>query len=54
MLQKGEAIKDFLTLRKLAEQQKDWNAKSIAGNALIDWGTEKARRKNCIEINHYR
>ena len=41
---KGEAIKDFLTLRKLV-QQKDWNAKSIAGNALIDWGTEKARRK---------
>lgn len=41
---KSEAIKDFLTLRKLV-QGKDWNSKSIAGNALVDWGTEKARRK---------
>ena len=40
---KGEAIKDFLTLRKLV--QGNLNPKSIAGNGLIDWGTEKARRK---------
>ena len=40
---KGEAIKDFLTLRKLV--QGDLNPKSIAGNALVDWGTERARRK---------
>ena len=40
---KGEAIKDFLTLRKLVHG--DLNPKSIAGNALVDWGTEKARRK---------
>lgn len=51
---KGGAVKDFLTLRKLV-QQKDWSAKSSAGNALIDWGTEKARRrtkyrnKSCID-----
>ena len=40
---KGEALKDFLTLRKLV--QGDLNPRSIAGNALVDWGTEKARRK---------
>ena len=40
---KGEAIKDFLTLRKLV--QGNLNPNSIAGNALVDWGTEKSRRK---------
>jgi len=40
---KGKAIKDFLTLRKLV--QGNLNPNSIAGNALVDWGTEKARRK---------
>lgn len=40
---KSEAIKDFLTLRRIVRG--DLNPKSIAGNALVDWGTEKARRK---------
>jgi 16S rRNA G966 N2-methylase RsmD len=41
---KSEAIKDFLVLRKLVESS-DLNPNSIAGNAIVNWGTEKARRK---------
>jgi len=38
-----DAIKDFLRLRKLA--QGDINPRSTTGNAVVDYGTEKARRK---------
>ena len=38
-----DAIKDFLRLRKLA--QGDINPRSTIGNSVVDYGTEKARRK---------
>ena len=38
-----DAIRDFLKLRRLA--QGDINPRSTTGNVVVDYGTEKARRK---------
>mgnify|MGYP001333111964 CR=1 FL=1 len=40
---KSEAIREFLRLKKLAKG--NINPRSTVGNGLIDYGTEKARRK---------
>ena len=40
---KREAIEDFLRLKKIVKGE--INPRSTVGNRLVDWGTEKARRK---------
>ena len=41
---KKKAIKEFLSLREMVKK-KDFNSKSVLGNRVVDYGTEKMRKK---------
>ena len=41
---KKQAIKEFLSLREMVKK-KDFNSKSVLGNRVVDYGTEKMRKK---------
>jgi len=41
---KKKAIKEFLSLREMVKKN-DFNSKSVLGNRVVDYGTEKMRKK---------
>ena len=41
---KKRAVKEFLSLREMVKK-KDFNSKSVLGNRVVDYGTEKMRKK---------
>ena len=41
---KKQAVKEFLSLREMVKK-KDFNSKSVLGNRVVDYGTEKMRKK---------
>ena len=44
IINKKQAIKEFLSLREMVKK-KDFNSKSVLGNRVVDYGTEKMRKK---------
>ena len=50
VISKKQAIKEFLSLREMVKK-KDFNSKSVLGNRVVDYGTEKMRKKQNTEIN---
>ena len=44
IINKKRAIKEFLSLREMVKK-KDFNSKSVLGNRVVDYGTEKMRKK---------